>query len=105
MSGVWDDFWRGIGIQIEKLRFARSATEVIAICPATPGTSSGHGFFAGGGGDTLPDEPLLEAGWTFAWEEAPYFWAMRAPDGLSWIEYVEGDLYAHDTPPKPPPHG
>jgi hypothetical protein len=104
VSGVWDDFWRGIDIQIEKLRFARSAAEVVRICPASPGMSSGDGFFAGGGGDVLPDEPLRDAGWVMVWEEAPYFWAMRSPAG-DFIEYVEGDLYVHTTMPKPPPHG
>lgn len=104
MAGIWDHFWKHIDTQLEELRTARSAADVVRICPATPGMSSGDGFFAGGGGDVLPDEPLREAGWTYVWEEAPFYWAMYSPAG-DFIEYVEGDIYAHTTAPRPLPHG
>lgn len=85
-------FWEVIDGQLEALKTAKSADAVLAICPAVQGLSSGGGFFAGGGGDYTPCDSLYEAGWTTLWFDAPYYYALQAPDGSS-ITYVEGDIY------------
>src|SRR5205809_196464 len=59
----------------------------------TADTSAGDAFFAGSGGDGSAYSSLDKAGWSTAWWEAGYYWAMRAPDGRSGITYVEGDIY------------
>jgi hypothetical protein len=97
-----DTFWRAIEEQCQELRSAKTAAEVIAILnrPGSPSEpSSGDAFFAGSGGDTQLDDCLHEAGWSYAWREASYYWAMRAPDG-SLLTYVEGDVYLGDTIPR-----
>lgn len=103
MSGL-DAFWAGVDRMLLELREAKTADDVIRICPPSQ-YASGHGFFPGGGGDDLPDDSLLAAGWSYVWSEASYFWCMAAPDGKSFVEYVEGDLYSHTTAPRPPAHG
>ena len=85
-------FWALIDRQIEQLRTATTAQQVIDIIGADPELGVGDAFFAGGGGDTLPDEPLGAAGWRYAWYKASYYWALTAPDGTG-ITYVEGDIY------------
>jgi hypothetical protein len=91
VSGL-DTFWAGVEAQLKELRTAKTADDVLRICPAVPGTSSGHGFFAGGGGDGSVEGSLSDAGWTSVRRDAWYYWAMRAPNG-DMITYVEGDLY------------
>lgn len=93
-----DAFWEHIDNQIEELRSAKTADEVLRICPKIPGTSSGDGFFGGGGGDVLPNDPLSEAGWEYVWVDAHYFWCMQAPNG-DMVTYVEGDLYRGNQHP------
>ena len=90
-----DTFWAEIDQQLAELRTARTAADVIRICPPIRSVSdpAAQGFFAGGGGDHLPDGPLSAAGWTFVWSKASYWWKMQSPDG-STITYTEGDLYA-----------
>ena len=90
---IWDSFWSEIDRQLDALRTARTAADVFRIL-GTDSAQDGaaRAFFAGGGGDVLPDAPLREAGWeVIAWE-APYYWCMRAPDGDE-VSYVEGDVY------------
>lgn len=90
------EFWQVIDEQIERLRTATTADEVIAIIgPGEPGVGVGDAFFAGGGGDVLPNTPLRSAGWRCVWAEAEYFWVMQAPDGSA-ITYIEGDIYKGD---------
>lgn len=96
---IWDGFWAEIDAQLDALRTAQTAADVFAIL----GQSSAQdgraaAFFAGGGGDVLPDEPLMEAGWRFVAHQAPYYWCMRAPNG-DVISYVEGDVYAGNVLP------
>lgn len=97
MSAKLDTFWANIDRQISELGEAKSADDVIRICPPIRETSSGDGFFEGSGGDQQVDEALREAGWTPIWWNASYYWAMRAPDG-SEITYIEGDLYRGNRP-------
>lgn len=95
-------FWEAVEQQLEELKTATTADEVLAILSAErnpyrdPAMASGDGFFAGGGGDSTPIDSLREAGWTVIWYEAPYHYALRAPDGESSITYVEGDVYRGD---------
>lgn len=91
-----NDFWAAIDAQLEALKAAKTATDVLAILPAEPDMTCGDGFFAGGGGDYTPVDSLREAGWATIWAEAPYYYALRAPDGASAITYVEGDIYGRD---------
>jgi len=91
-----DEFWKAIDTQLELLKKAKSADDVLAILPRIPGTSSGDGFFAGGGGDGDVASSLSEAGWTMARYKAHYYWCMQAPNG-DLITYVEGDIYRGNT--------
>lgn len=98
--GLIDNYWRHIDNQLDQLRTATTADDVMRICPASEGMSSADGFFGGGGGDVLPDEPLHDAGWRYVWMEADYYWCMRGPTG-DLITYIEGDLYRGDQAPLP----
>lgn len=93
MSATGSAFWAHIEAQLDELRTAQSADDVIRILDAP---SSGDAFFAGGGGDVTPMEPLSEAGWRVTWAEANYYYVMRAPNG-DLITYVEGDVYRGDV--------
>lgn len=88
-----DSYWAVIDDQLEKLKTARTAKDVVDLLQPP---SSGDAFFGGGGGDVLPDEVLLFAGWRYVKFEAPYYWVMRARNG-DLITYVEGDIYVGDT--------
>ena len=96
---IWDSFWSEIDQQLDALRTARTAADVFRIL-GTDSAQDGaaRAFFAGGGGDVLPDEPLMEAGWRFVAHEAPYYWCMRAPNGDE-VSYVEGDIYLGNVLP------
>lgn len=103
--GALDAFWAVIDQQIEELKTARSADDVLRILanegnPYGADTSSGDGFFAGSGGDASVAGALEEAGWSMIWYEAHYHFAMRAPDGSA-ITYVEGDIYRGNERPMP----
>ena len=87
-----DAFWAEIDRQLLELKSAKSADDVLRICPAVPGVSSGEGFFAGSGGDGAVSSSLLVAGWQMVSYDAHYYWCMRAPNGDK-VTYVEGDLY------------
>lgn len=101
------DFWAAIKQQLTELRTAKTADEVAAILsaercpyrledPTWDGMDGGaQGFFGGSGGDDTVDDALEEAGWTYLWSRANYWWAMTAPDG-SVITYCEGDIYTTD---------
>jgi hypothetical protein len=86
-------FWENISAQISQLQSAKSADDVISILgPPDPNIGVGDAFFEGGGGDEDVYSALMQAGWRTIAFEAPYYWAMEAPDG-SVISYVEGDIY------------
>jgi hypothetical protein len=85
-----DSFWAAIDAQLKELTNAACADDVIRILGGA--ASSGDAFFAGSGGDGSVEGALDEAGWTHAWREAHYHWAMRSPNGDG-ITYVEGDIY------------
>lgn len=87
-----DDFWKAIEAQCAELRTAKTADEVIEILNRYGPPSTGDAFFAGSGGDTQVHGCLDDAGWTYVWREADYYWVMQAPDG-SQITYVEGDVF------------
>jgi hypothetical protein len=98
-----DNFWGVIKAQVEELRTAKGADDVLRILskerdPYGPDHETGgcDAFFAGGGGDDTVHESLVDAGWRTIWYEAWYYWAMRAPDGTV-ITYIEGDIFARDT--------
>jgi hypothetical protein len=102
-----DGFWAAIDAQLEQMRTARTPADVVRILGSDPNLQDGRAqaFFAGGGGDSTPIDPLTEhAGWTVAWYNARYHYALKAPEG-GYIEYVEGDIYASDTLPRPLPNG
>lgn len=84
-----DSFWAAIEAQLEELKSAGTADDVIRIL--SPGGVA-DGFFAGGGGDGSVESSLSVAGWEHLWRRAEYYWAMRAPNG-DVITYVEGDVY------------
>jgi hypothetical protein len=88
-----DKFWVEIDAQLDKLSRATTPDEVISILGGKEAASSGDAFFAGSGGDHQVSEALVEAGWRYAWSEASYYWAMRAPNSQDGITYVEGDIY------------
>lgn len=91
-------FWAVIDQQIDQLRQARSADDVVHILATKdnpygdPQISSAPAFFAGSGGDKSVLGALSAAGWSVVWAEASYYYAMEAPDGSS-ITYIEGDIY------------
>jgi hypothetical protein len=93
-TAVSNEFWAKIEAQLEQLKTAKTADDVLRILP---GRSPGEGFFEGGGGDDGVDESLYEAGWQYVWSEANYYWCMKSPDGTSFITYVEGDIYPTNT--------
>lgn len=105
-----DGFWAVIDAQLEELKTAETADDVLRILAVDrdpyytvlgdtechgPGNPA-HGFFAGGGGDGSVQASLAEAGWVTIWAEASYYYAMRAPCGDA-ITYVEGDIYRGDS--------
>lgn len=90
------DFWKFIEMQLEELKSAKSADDVIRILGGKENASSGDAFFGGGGGDETVWDSLYEAGWKHVWSDADYYWCMKAPDG-SEITYVEGDIYRGNT--------
>jgi hypothetical protein len=85
-----DQFWELIDAQLLQARGAKTAADVLQIFAVTEHNSPA--FFGGSGGDNALDDALYEAGWTYVWSKANYWWAMRAPDGTG-ITYVEGDIY------------
>lgn len=89
-----DGFWKAIDTQLEKLRTAKSADDVILIL-ASP-DCIGDAFFAGGGGDGRVQDSLLDAGWATTEYKAWYYWVMKAPNGDK-ITYIEGDIYRGDV--------
>ncbi|MCY0941929.1 hypothetical protein [Streptomyces antarcticus] len=95
-----DNFWVVVRAQLEELKTAGTADDVIRILSAERNpygheTIAADGFFAGSGGDYSVWDSLDDAGWTQIWAEWHGYYAMRAPDG-SVITYVEGDIYKGD---------
>ncbi|MFJ9234397.1 hypothetical protein ACIRJ3_05355 [Streptomyces anulatus] len=81
-----------IDAQLKELESAKGADDVIRILG---GSGSGEAHFAGSGGDGTVRASLFTAGWELVWQEADYFWVMKASDG-SMITYIEGDIYRGD---------
>ncbi|MFC9591538.1 hypothetical protein ACFTUC_17330 [Streptomyces sp. NPDC056944] len=99
-----DPFWDAIRTQLKELEQAKCADDVIRILSPERNPygsdwdgmdGAAEGFFAGSGGDGRVNEALEEAGWSYVWARATYWWAMQAPDG-SVITYIEGDIYRGD---------
>ncbi|MYX26072.1 hypothetical protein GTY75_05210 [Streptomyces sp. SID8381] len=86
-----DTFWKMVDAQLNELKKAKTADDVIKILGET---REGEAFFAGGSGDDVMGA-LFGAGWSLEWAEADYYWLMKAPDG-SQITYIEGDVYRGD---------
>ncbi|MFG3582548.1 hypothetical protein [Streptomyces sp. NPDC047990] len=85
-------FWDAIDDQLNELKGAKSADDVIRILSESGEASAGEAFFAGSGGDKSVAGALEAAGWSFTWIEWEHHYAMKAPDG-SGITYCEGDIY------------
>jgi hypothetical protein len=100
-----DAFWAVIDGQIEELKSAKTAADVVRIFateknPYGP-DSNPHvpAFFAGSGGDYDFLGTLQEAGgWELVWYRAHYYWCAKASDG-SFITYVEGDIFPEKQRP------
>ncbi|MFI5867147.1 hypothetical protein [Streptomyces sp. NPDC051546] len=88
-----DTFWAVIAEQLQELRTAKNADDVLRIL-ASEGTTA-PGFFGGSGGDETVSDALRTAGWEQVWAESSLYYTMRAPDG-SMITYIEGDILRGD---------
>ncbi|MFD6470523.1 hypothetical protein [Streptomyces goshikiensis] len=88
-----DRFWAVIAEQLQELRTAKTAGDVLHILASDSTTAPG--FFAGSGGDDTVSGALLTAGWEQVWAESSLYYTMRAPDG-SMITYIEGDIFPGD---------
>jgi hypothetical protein len=97
--GSLDNFWAAIDAQLALAQDAKTVADVLRIFAVTAHNSPA--FFGGSGGDDALDDALYEAGWTYAWRNASYHWAMRAPEGGGGITYVEGDIYGEIEKPMP----
>ncbi|MER5883065.1 hypothetical protein ABT160_04480 [Streptomyces sp. NPDC001941] len=91
------EFWTVVNAQLEELKSARSAEDVVRILskernPYGQESIAADGFFAGSGGEFTLREALEEAGWKLLWSRAWFWYAMESPDG-SVITYIEGDIY------------
>ncbi|MGW6202144.1 hypothetical protein ACWF9B_00595 [Streptomyces sp. NPDC055089] len=86
-------FWEVIAEQLEELRSAKNAADVLRVLAS--GNNPTRGFFAGSGGDDTVEDALHTAGWMVVWAESSLYYTMRAPDG-SLITYVEGDILTGD---------
>lgn len=93
MSDVLDTFWAAIAEQLQELRTAKNADDVLSTL--ANGHGPDRGFFAGSGGDETVSDALHTAGWELVWAESSIYYTMRAPDG-SMITYIEGDIYRGD---------
>ena len=90
------EFWKVIDDQIEELKSAKTADDVLRILandrdPNGYGGGGSDGFFAGSGGDDGVDDALSAAGWRFVGGDR-YHYTMKAPNGDK-IRYCEGDIY------------
>lgn len=92
-------YWESIDQQLTECRKATTVDQVMAACPAEPGTSVGEGWFGGSGGDEqLSDALMHHAGaWKFVRYEADYYWVARDCNG-DLLSYTEGDLSRGDNP-------
>ncbi|MFH8257897.1 hypothetical protein [Streptomyces roseolus] len=92
MPDTHGTFWAAIADQLQKLRTAKTADDVLRILPSD---GDAPGFFKGSGGDGTVSEALHAAGWEQVWAESSFYYTMRAPDG-SMITYIEGDIFPGD---------
>ncbi|MFB7836000.1 hypothetical protein [Streptomyces sp. NPDC056056] len=92
MPDTLDTFWAAIAEQLQELRTAKTADDVLRILPSD---GDAPGFFAGSGGDDTVSDVLHTAGWKQVWAESSIYYTMRAPDG-SMITYIEGDIFPGD---------
>lgn len=95
-----DNFWTVVAEQLDELRTAGTADDVVRILskernPYGHESIAADGFFAGSGGDGTVWESLFDAGWRTRWMDAGYYWSAEAPNGDR-ITYVEGDIYRGD---------
>lgn len=98
-----DNFWAAITAQLNEIKTARTADDVIGILNRYGSPSAGDAFFAGSGGDDCLWDALDDAGWEQVWSslkpgEGHCFYVMRAPYG-DLPTYIEGDVYRGDTRP------
>ncbi|MBM9624733.1 hypothetical protein [Streptomyces zhihengii] len=93
MTDMLDTFWAAINQQLEQLRTATNADDVLRTLATDQGPD--RGFFAGSGGDETVSAALHHAGWELTWAESSIDYTMRAPDG-SMITYIEGDILRGD---------
>ncbi|MFD7956060.1 hypothetical protein ACFV4X_21505 [Streptomyces ardesiacus] len=103
MPDMLDTFWAVIATQLQELRTAKTADDVLRILPSD---GDAPAFFTGSGGDETVSDALRTAGWELVWAESSVYYTMRAPDG-SMITYIEGDIFPgdrHGNNPGQPAH-
>ncbi|MFE1783852.1 hypothetical protein ACFW9F_15000 [Streptomyces sp. NPDC059506] len=93
MPDMLELFWAAIAEQLQELRTAKTADDVLRTLATDHGPD--RGFFAGSGGDETVSHALHTAGWELVWAESSLYYTMRAPDG-SMITYIEGDIHRGD---------
>lgn len=94
VSGL-DAFWQAIDDQLDRASEATTVDELLAVFTDAPvdadARGSGHGFFAGSGGDRQVLDVLDRAHWSFPHIEATYWWVAEDHNGDR-VTYCEGDL-------------
>jgi hypothetical protein len=102
------EFWDRIHQAIVDAGEAKTVADVMAALEANGNPDeiegSGEQFFGGSGGDETLLDALLDAGWHLHRWQAPYYWVAREPAGEGLLTYIEGDVYARDTPDVGDPH-
>lgn len=102
MTDSLSDYWTACHAAVTAITTAKPTTaeQVVAILKDydPQGPSSGDAFWSAANGDDHLDDLLFEAGWTYDWREASYYWQMSRSQGedRQTITYVEGDVYANN---------
>lgn len=97
-----DRFWEEVDRVLDRIE--RSKPESFDGVKAILDTMDARGdvdsaFFAGSGGDRSLYVSLDVAGWTPAWAQASYFYAMRHPESGEVLTYIEGDVQRGNNKP------
>ncbi|MFD0432202.1 hypothetical protein ACFQ60_48130 [Streptomyces zhihengii] len=92
MTDMLDTFWAAINQQLEQLRTATNADDVLR---TRHRPRPGPRILRRLRGDETVSAALHHAGWELTWAESSIDYTMRAPDG-SMITYIEGDILRGD---------
>lgn len=90
-----NSFWRNVDNCLDKVEKAVTVDGVMRILNHHFEPSSAEAFIGGSGGDRQVIDALRNAGWSFVWIEADYYFAARDKHG-DILTYVEGDVYRGD---------